>query len=252
MQNHSKVRMTDYIHYLKELRKRLLQSVLITAIVFTGFALFANKIYFLLALPLLNHLPNGNGLIATAVPAPFLIPFKSALFAALLITVPYWIFQLWTFIVPALYRHEKKMIWLLLISSFILFYLGIVFAYFIVLPLVFKFFIYIAPQGVEVKPDISQYFSFIIKIFFAFGLSFELPIATIILVWSNITTVEKLAKKRPYVIVAAFIFGMLLTPPDIISQILLAIPIWLLFELGLLLSKILIKKNSRNTINQRE
>ena len=214
-----------------------MRSLLIFGVVFGILSIFANKIYHLLTLPLLEHMAEGPALIATSVPAPFLVPFKSALMAALFITVPYLLYQLWMFIAPALYRNERKLLWLLLISSSLLFYFGTAFAYFIVLPLVFKFFIYIAPVGVEVKPDISQYFSFTLKIFFAFGLSFELPVAILLLVWSGVCKIDTLARKRPYVIVGAFVVGMLLTPPDVISQILLAVPIWILFEVGLLLAR---------------
>ncbi len=230
--------MSDTVQYLLELRKRLLRYIVSFVVVFIALSFIANKIYHFLALPLLQNLPDGPGLIATSVPAPFLVPFKCAFVAAIFITIPYLLYQLWSFIAPALYRKERKLVWLLLVSSSLLFYLGTVFAYYVVLPLVFKFFIYVAPAGVEVKPDISQYLSFIIRLFLAFGISFELPVAIILLVKTGITTVEKLAKKRPYVIVGAFVLGMLLTPPDVVSQILLAVPLWLLFELGLLVSKL--------------
>lgn len=228
--------MNDTIRYLVELRKRLLQSILVLGAVCIVLSFYANKIYQLLAMPLLKHLA-GSGLIATAVPAPFLIPFKSALVLSVFITVPYFFYQLWQFVAPALYDHEKKIIWLLLLTSSLLFYGGTIFAYFAVLPIMFKFFIYVAPEGVEVKPDISLYFSFVMQMFFAFGLSFELPVLIVLLTKFNIFSIQSVANKRPYVIVGAFVIGMLLTPPDVISQVLLAIPLWLLFELGLLLSR---------------
>ncbi len=231
--------MQENFHYLIELRQRLIRSVLVLGIVFIIFALFANKIYELLALPLLQHFTTHQGLIAISVPAPFLIPFKSAFMASIFVVIPYLLYQLWMFIAPALYQHERHLTWLLLVSSTLLFYIGVLFAYFIVLPLVFKFFIFIAPKGVEVKPDISQYFSFILKMFLAFGFAFELPVAIVLLVWSRVCSIKSLQQKRPYIIVGVFIVGMLLTPPDVVSQILLAVPLWLLFELGLLLAKTL-------------
>jgi len=229
------------IQYLIELRKRLLQCVFVVGVVLCVFAFYANSIYHLLALPLLKGLPAGGGLIATSVPAPFLVPFKSAFFAAIYVTVPYWLYHVWMFVAPALYRRERRLVWPLLLSSSLLFYVGTLFAYFAVLPLVFHFFIQVAPVGVEVKPDIGKYFDFIVQLLLAFGLSFELPIAILLVTWSGFTSAEKLAKHRPYVIIIAFVIGMLLTPPDVISQILLAVPLWLLYELGLFLSRIFIK-----------
>lgn len=234
----AKINAENYaVTLLMELRKRLLQSFVVLGLVLVVCSFFANKIYHLFALPLLHHVENNSGLIATSVPAPFLIPFKCALIASFFITMPYWLYQIWMFVTPALYRHERKMLWLLLFSSSILFYFGTAFAYFVILPTMFKFFIYIAPLGVEVKPDISQYLSFVVKIFFSFGLAFELPIAIILLTWFNICQIETIAKQRSYVIVGAFVVGLLLTP-DVVSQTLLAIPLWLLFELGLILSRI--------------
>ncbi len=229
--------MKEAIRYLIELRKRLLRVILVLGIILIAATFFANRIYTWLAIPIMQHLPVGPSLIATSVPAPFLVPFKSALMASVFLTIPYILYELWLFIAPALYKHERKLLWVMLFASTILFYVGVAFAYFLVLPVVFKFFIYIAPQGVEVKPDISLYLSFVIKMFFSFGFAFELPIAIMLLVFTGITTVEKLKQKRPYFIVGAFIAGMLLTPPDVVSQIMLAIPLWLLFELGLWMAK---------------
>jgi len=236
--------MNDTISYLIELRRRLIQYLLVLGIVFAALAYFANDVYHLLAIPLLRNLPEGPGLIAISVPAPFLVPFKSALVASVFITAPYLLYQLWRFVVPGLYRQERQFVWLLLLTSSILFYVGTSFAYFVVLPLVFKFFIAVAPAGVEVQPDISQYFSFLIRMLLAFGFSFELPILIVLLNSTGIYPVEKLTKKRPYVILAVFVLGMLLTPPDVISQILLAVPLWLLFEFGVLLAKYLVRKRT--------
>lgn len=243
---------SETIQFLIELRKRIIRCLFILALIVIITSFFANDIYQFLALPILKHLTAQQGLIATAVPAPFLIPFKSALVASIFLAMPFFLNQLWSFISPALYRNERRLAWVLLFISTLLFYCGIIFAYLLVLPIVFKFFIYIAPAGVEVKPDISQYFSFVMKMFFAFGLSFELPIAIVLIVWTGICSIETLAKKRPYVIVGAFIVGMLLTPPDIISQILLAVPLWLLFELGLRLSRFVkFHSHLKNTVGNK-
>lgn len=236
--------MSAMLSYLLELRTRILRYCLVWLVVFIILAFFAKEIYQFLALPLMAAMPQGGSLIATAVATPFLVPFKSALVCSFFITVPYFFYQLWGFVAPALYKREKHLMWGLLCTSTILFYIGVLFAYLIVLPIVFKFFIYIAPAGVEVKPDINEYFSFIVRLFVAFGLAFELPVAIVLLVFSEFVTVQSLSAKRPYVIVGAFIVGMLLTPPDVISQILLAVPIWLLFELGLLLAKFCVVKLS--------
>lgn len=229
------------LQYLVELRKRLLRCVLVVGLVFGLFTIYANQIYTVLALPLLKCLSNSHSIIATSIPGPFLVPFKSAFFAAVYITAPYWLYQIWTFISPALYHREQRVIWPLLISSSVLFYMGTLFAYFVVLPLVFHFILQVAPASVDVRPDIEKYFSFVMHTLFVFGLAFELPIAIMLLVWSGITSIKKLMQIRPYVIIAAFVLGMLLTPPDVISQILLAIPIWLLYELGLLMSYLLLR-----------
>ncbi len=229
--------MQDTIHYLTELRRRLIRSILVVGVVFLIFSFIADQIYHVFSLPLIKNLPGHKGLIATSVPAPFLVPFKSAFVFAVYVTVPYWLYEIWSFINPALYRKEKKIGWIFLFAGSLLFYLGTLFAYFIVMPMLFHFFIQVAPASVEVKPDISKYFSFIMRLFFAFGFSFELPVVILLLIWSGVTTVNKLKRKRPYVIIGAFIMAMLLTPPDIISQVLLAIPIWLLFEFGLVLAR---------------
>jgi len=241
--------MSDTVSYLIELRRRLMHYLLVLGIVFAVLAYFSNDVYHILALPLLRLLPAGPGLIAISVPAPFLVPFKSALVASIFITIPYLLYQLWHFIAPGLYRQERKLAWLLLFTSSILFYGGVLFSYFVVLPLVFQFFIAVAPVGVEVKPDIAQYFSFLMRMFLAFGFSFELPIAIVLLHSTGICTVDKLTKKRPYVILGAFVFGMLLTPPDVVSQILLAVPLWLLFEFGVFLAKYVVRTRTVDKVN---
>ncbi|MBK1647053.1 twin-arginine translocase subunit TatC [Rhabdochromatium marinum] len=226
-----------FIDHLIELRDRLLRMIVAIAIAFLGLFPFANSLYTWVANPIRAQLPEGATMIATQVASPFLTPFKLALVAAVFIAMPYILYQLWAFIAPGLYRHEKRLALPLLASSIVLFYLGMTFAYFVVFPLVFGFFTSVTPEGVQQMPDIAFYLEFILKLFFAFGLAFEIPIATILLVAAGITTPANLANKRPYVIVGVFIAGMLLTPPDVISQTLLAIPMWLLYELGILFSR---------------
>jgi len=225
-----------FISHLTELRTRLLRSILLILIVFLGLFYFSNDIYSWLAAPLFKNLPADSSMIATEVASPFLAPFKLTLFSAVFISMPYLLYQAWSFIAPGLYKNERRFVLPLLFSSITLFYAGIGFAYYVALPLLFGFFTAVAPEGVTVMTDISRYLDFVLKIFFAFGLAFEVPVATILLVWSGFTSVQSLKKNRPYVIVGSFVLGMLLTPPDIISQVLLALPIWCLFELGLFLS----------------
>ena len=225
------------VQHLLELRDRLLRVVLVVVLLFLALFAFANDLYTYLADPLLRHMVEGTSMIATQVVSPFLTPFKLALVLSIFIAVPFILYQAWGFMAPGLYQHERKLVFPLLFSSTVLFYTGMAFAYYVVFPLVFGFLTGIAPEGVAVMPDITYYLDFAIKMFFAFGLAFEVPIATILLVWSGITTAKKLAEKRPYVIVGAFVFGMLLTPPDVISQTLLAVPMWILFELGLIFSR---------------
>ena len=236
------------VQHLLELRDRLLRVVLVIVVLFLALFAFANDLYTYLADPLLQHMAEGTSMIATQVVSPFLTPFKLALVLSIFIAVPFILYQAWGFIAPGLYQHEKKLVYPLLLSSTALFYAGMAFAYYVVFPLVFGFLTGIAPEGVSVTPDITYYLDFAIKMFFAFGLAFEVPIATILVVWSGISTAEKLAAKRPYVIVSAFVFGMLLTPPDVISQTLLAIPMWLLFELGLIFSRFYTKPEEENNI----
>jgi sec-independent protein translocase protein TatC len=239
--------------HLVELRDRLLHMVLAILIVFVALFAFAEDIFTLAADPLLALMPEGTSMIATGVTSPFLVPFKLVLLLSVLLTIPYLLHQIWSFIAPGLYRHEKRMAGPLLVSSVVLFYCGIAFAYFIIFPILFGFFIGIAPEGVAVMTDIGQYLDFIIAIFLAFGIAFEVPVATFLLIAAGITTPDKLADKRPYIIIGAFVVGMLLTPPDVISQSLLAVPIWLLFELGLIMSRIFLKdKPEENVIMQND
>ncbi len=229
------------ISHLLELRDRLMRSIIALIILFIPFAIVANELYEFLAKPLMEQLPQGTSMIATEPHAPFFVPFKFAFAVAFAVAIPYLLYQMWAFVAPGLYKHEKRMVFPLMVSSSILFYLGIAFSYFVVFPLIFKFFTASAPEGVAVMTDINSYLGFVLKLFFAFGIAFEVPIATILLVKMGVTTPESLAEKRPYVIISAFVIGMLLTPPDIFSQTLLAIPVWILFEAGLFASKTFIK-----------
>ncbi|ADJ29831.1 twin-arginine translocase subunit TatC [Nitrosococcus watsonii] len=232
------------VSHLMELRNRLLRSLIVILVMTVVLMPFANDLYRLLARPLMAHLPETNSMIATEVAAPFLTPFKLTLVTAIILSVPVLLYQLWAFIAPGLYQNERRLILPLLTSSTLLFFLGIAFAYFVVFPLMFGFFTQATPEGVAVMTDISKYLDFVLTMFFAFGLAFEVPVATVLLVWTGITNVERLREKRPYIIVAAFISGMLLTPPDIISQTLLALPMWLLFETGLWFSRLFMPKKS--------
>lgn len=225
------------VEHLVELRDRLLRVVLSVLLVLLVLFPFANDLYTLLAKPLLKHLPQGGSMIATEVASPFLTPFKLAIVLAIFISMPVALYQLWAFVAPGLYKHEQKLVFPLMVTSTVLFYLGMAFAYYVVFPLMFAFFNATVSDGVAIMTDISKYLDFVLKIFFAFGIAFEVPIATILVVWAGFTTPEALAAKRPYVIVGAFILGMLLTPPDAISQTLLAIPMWILFELGVFFAR---------------
>ena len=223
--------------HLTELRNRLLRAIACVLLVFLGLSLFADDLYTLVAGPLLAQLPEQGGMIATEVAAPFLAPFKLAFFVAVFICMPYLLYQGWAFVAPGLYENERRLVLPLIASSVLLFYLGNAFAFFVVFPLLFAFLTSAAPVGVTVMTDISHYLNFILKMFFAFGLAFEVPVAIILCARTGLVSVQTLAKKRPYIIVGAFTAGMLLTPPDIISQALLALPVWLLFELGLVLGR---------------
>lgn len=226
-----------FISHLVELRDRLLRSIVVVFVLFFGLAFYANEIYALLAVPLLKHMPAGSQMIAIEVASPFLTPFKLTLVVSIFIAVPYLLYQAWAFVAPGLYRHERRLVLPLLVSSSLLFYGGMAFAYFVVFPLLFGFITTAAPAGVTVMTDITQYLDFVLTIFFAFGVAFEVPIFTIMLVWTGIVSRESLIDKRPYIIVLAFVVGAVLTPPDPVSQTLLAVPIWLLFESGLFFSR---------------
>ncbi len=226
-----------FLEHLIELRDRLLRVVIALIAVFILLTPFVQDLYNFLSEPLVRHLPEGEKLIAIGVASPFLIPFKLALMVAFLITLPYTFYQIWGFIAPGLYQHEKRLVTPLLLSSVALFYIGMAFAYFLVIPMIAKAAVAFAPSNVNPTPDIASYLDFTVAMFLSFGLSFETPVATILLISMGVVSVETLTKARPYIIVGAFIIGMLLTPPDVVSQTMMAIPIWLLFELGLFLSK---------------
>jgi sec-independent protein translocase protein TatC len=229
-----------FLEHLIELRSRLLKACVAVLVVLLCLLPFSRQLYALMAAPLMAHLPEGSNMIAIDVASPFLTPFKLSLLMSLVLAIPVVLYQIWAFVAPALYRHEQRLARPLLYTSVVLFYTGCAFAYFVVFPLVFGFFTRVAPEGVSVMTDISKYLDFVITLFLAFGVTFEVPIATIILVATGITTVKKLTAMRSYVVVGAFALGMLLTPPDVISQTLLAVPMWLLFELGLLMARILL------------
>ena len=231
------------VAHLTELRDRLLRALLAILIVFIGLFPFSNEIYTFVSEPLRALLPEGATMIATEVASPFLTPFKLTLFAAIFLAIPYVLYQLWSFVAPGMYRQEKKLAIPLLISSVGLFYAGAAFAYFVVFPLIFAFFTSVGPEDITIMTDINSYLDFVLKLFFAFGLAFEIPIAAVLMIWAGITTPEELAKKRPYIIIGCFIFGMLLTPPDIISQSLLAIPMWILFEFGVFFGRFVRRDN---------
>jgi sec-independent protein translocase protein TatC len=228
-----------FLSHLVELRQRLLRVVGVVLAVFLALYPLSNTIYEVVAEPLMAHLPEGSSMVAIEVASPFLIPLKLTLMIAVFAAIPYVLYQVWAFVAPGLYLHERRLVRPLVIASTLLFYTGVLFAYLAVFPLVFGFFTSVGPAGVEVTTDIARYLSFIITLFFAFGFAFEVPVATILLVMTGATTPESLARKRPYVFVAAFVIGMLLTPPDIISQTLLALPMWLLFEVGVVLARLM-------------
>ena len=223
----------SFVSHLVELRSRLLKSVAAVLLVLVGLIPFANKLYGLLAKPLVSHLPNGGTMIATEVASPFLTPLKLAFFVAVFATMPVILYQLWAFVAPGLYRHEKRLATPILVSSVVLFYVGCAFAYFFVLPAVFAFMTAIAPEGVSVMPDIGKYLDFVLVLFLSFGLCFEVPVVLVILVALGVVTPAQLAEGRRYAIVGAFVIAAVLTPPDILSQVMLAVPMCLLYELGI-------------------
>lgn len=235
------------IEHLIELRNRLMRVLGLILLIFLCLFYFANDLYSLMSQPLTELLPAGSSMIATDVTAPFFAPFKLTLVLAIFIAIPFILHQIWSFIAPGLYQHEKKLAIPMLASSIMLFYAGVAFAYFVVFPVMFGFFTTIGPDDVAVTPDISSFLNLVLKLFFAFGVAFEIPIATVLLLLAGITTPEDLKKKRAYVIVGCFVVGMLMTPPDVISQALLAIPMWLLFESGILMGTMLMRSSKQKS-----
>jgi sec-independent protein translocase protein TatC len=228
------------VSHLVDLRNRLLRASLAILIIFVCLIPFAEQIFTLVAQPLINALPEGATMIATQVASPFLTPFKTTLWVSLFCAMPVVIFQVWAFVAPGLYRKEKRFAVPLVVSSIVLFYCGVMFAYFVVFPLMFSFFSAVAPEGVAVMTDINNYLDFILVIFFAFGMAFEVPIATVMLVWSGLCKIPQLTANRAYVFLGAFVAGMVLTPPDVISQTLLAVPIYLLYEVGIIMARLMV------------
>ena len=235
------------VAHLSELRDRLLRCVIAVLLIFAALFYFSQDIYALVAAPLRAYLPEGATMIATGVASPFLTPFKLTLVISLFLAMPVVLQQIWGFIAPGLYQHEKRIAVPLLISSILLFYAGMAFAYFVVFPIMFGFFASVTPDGVAMMTDIGQYLDFVLTLFFAFGVAFEIPIATFLLIWAGIVSVETLVKSRPYVIVGCFVVGMFLTPPDVFSQALLAIPMWLLFEAGLIFGRLVSKRPTEDS-----
>jgi sec-independent protein translocase protein TatC len=233
---------SSFISHLIELRTRILRALMAVLFVFACLFYFAQDIYAYVAQPLVAAMPEGASMIATDVASPFLAPFKLTIVLSFFIAIPVVLYQIWGFVAPGLYRNEKKLVAPLLVSSTLLFYAGMAFAYYVVFPLAFMFFNSVAPDGVLISTDISSYLNFVLKLFFAFGIAFEIPVAIILMCWTGVTTPDELRKKRPYVIVGVFIVGMLLTPPDVISQTLLALPMWLLFEVGVIVGSFYTRK----------
>ena len=232
------------VSHLIELRSRLLKAIALIVVLLLGMLYFSNDIYEFVAAPLLKYLPvdSNSSMIVTDITAAFLTPFKLTFFVAVFASMPFLFYQIWAFVAPALYQNEKALALPILFSSIVLFYLGVAFAYFVVFPLIFEFFTSVAPKSVTVMPDITSHLTLVIKLFFAFGFAFEIPVATVILVASGILTPESLAQKRPYVVVGCFVVGMLLTPPDVFSQAMLALPMWMLFEVGVFFGRVLIRR----------
>ncbi|CAI3807122.1 Sec-independent protein translocase protein TatC [Pseudomonas sp. MM221] len=230
------------VSHLTELRTRLLRCVAVIFLIFAGLFSFAQQIYTLVSAPLRDHLPANATMIATDVASPFLTPFKLTMIVSLFLAIPFILQQVWGFIAPGLYRHEKRMAMALLVSSIFLFYAGMAFAYCLVFPLIFGFFASATPEGVSMMTDIASYLDFVMTLFFAFGVAFEIPVAVVLLVWVGVVDVNYLKKVRPYVVIGCFVAGMILTPPDIFSQTLLAVPMWLLFEAGVLCSSLIRKR----------
>lgn len=232
------------IEHLIELRSRILRCLICIVVVFLALLYFSNDIYTIIANPLVSQLPDGSQMIATDVAAPFFTPIKLTIIVSMFVSIPYILYQVWGFIAPALYKKEKRLVLPLLASSTALFYMGIAFAYFVVFPLAFYFFIHTAPADIAISTDITKYLDFVMTLFIVFGFSFEVPIAIILLCWSGVTSVASLKRKRPFIIVGAFTLAMFVTPPDVFSQVLLAIPMCLLFEIGILFARFYTPKTS--------
>jgi sec-independent protein translocase protein TatC len=230
------------ISHLIELRKRLLNCIIAVLVIFLALVYFANDIYQLVSAPLISQMPHGASMIATDVASPFFTPIKLTMMVSVILSAPVILYQVWAFVAPALYKHERRLIIPLLVSSTLLFYIGMAFAYFVVFPLAFGFLTKTAPVGVVVSTDITSYLDFVMALFMAFGVSFEVPVAIVLLCWMGVTTPQDLRAKRPYVLVGAFVVGMLLTPPDVFSQTLLAIPMYCLFEVGIFFSRFYVGK----------
>lgn len=230
-----------FISHLIELRDRLLHALIAVGVAFVPCFVFARDLYTLLATPLLAKLPAGSQMIATDVTGAFFVPMKVAMMVAFLVALPYVLYQVWAFVAPGLYQNEKKLAIPLIVTSTLLFFIGMAFAYFAVFPMVFKFVVGYTPEGVAMMTDINHYLSFVLTLFLAFGVTFETPVAVIILVRMGIVTVEKLREIRPYVVVGAFVLGAIFTPPDVVSQFMLAIPIWVLYEVGIVLASMMVK-----------
>ena len=235
------------VAHLIELRARVMKALASVFIVFLALFYFAQDIYTYVATPLLAVMPEGSSMIATDVAAPFLAPFKLTLVLSFFLAIPVVLFQVWAFVAPGLYQNEKKLVAPLLVSSTLLFYLGMAFAYYVVFPLAFMFFNSVAPDGVLISTDISSYLNFVLKLFFAFGVAFEIPVAIVLMCWTGMTNAKALREKRPFVIVGVFLVGMILTPPDVISQVLLALPMWLLFEIGVMIGALYAGNNAHKT-----
>lgn len=245
MTDASQAKSEPFVSHLIELRNRMLWAIGSVLIIFICLVPFANDLYEWFVEPLLSNLPQGGTMISTEPHGPFFVPFKFAFAVAFALAIPFVLYQVWAFVAPGLYQNEKSIVLPLVVSSTLLFFLGILFAYYVVFPIIFRFFISMAPEGVTVMTDISAYMSFALKLFFAFGVAFEVPVATVLLARMGVVSTETMAKQRPYIILGAFVIGMLMTPPDIFSQIMLAVPVCLLFELGLFFARKL-EKNTQS------
>lgn len=236
------------VSHLVELRNRLLRSLAAVIIVFLCLAPFAGDIYSLLAQPLLEKMPKGTTMIATEVASPFFAPFKLTFLVAIALSLPYLLYQAWSFVAPGMYKHERRIVLPLIVSGTVLFFAGMAFAYFIVFPTIFGFMISTAPQGVAVMTDIAKYLDFVLSLFLAFGLAFEVPVVTVALVYIGVVTPAQLAQSRRYVIVGCFVIGAIFTPPDVLSQFLLAVPMWMLFELGVVVARFVARDKESSVV----